>query len=128
MLKPTLKELQKLKLFRLAATKWEELAIEFDFDDEGHEVSRIKSELNDDGERCCREAVMMWLQGKGRLEPRTWATLLGCLIEAEADEAARSVRESMNEGEWSKAGQRRLDTCHNNCYYDTLTIFHSYGC
>ena len=99
-LKPTLKELQRLGLFSLAATKWEELAIEFDFDNDGDEVSRIEYEKKGDGERCCRAAMMMWLQGKGRLEPRTWATLHGCLIQAGANEAARSVQKSIiNEGD-----------------------------
>ena len=85
-------------------------------------MSRIESKNGGDGEKCCREALMMWLQGKGRLCPWTWGKLHEALTEIEAKEAAKSIEENIFEKGIYIIGEDGYVQYDTGCWNSLLTI------
>ena len=79
------------------ATKWEELGIELDLDEDGRLLDSISERRGGDEAKCCLDVLKAWLQGKGE-EPKTWRTLVDCLREIRTDEcheAIKSIEENL---------------------------------
>ena len=88
--KPTIKELQN-HVVRHVASKWEELGIQLNLDDDGSICDSISEKRGGDEAKCCLDVLKTWLQGKGE-EPKTWRTLVDCLREIKAEEGEEAIR------------------------------------
>lgn len=78
------------------AHKWKELAILLEFDEAGHRIKNIECDHAIHGvERCCTEAFILWLQGKGKEQP-TWEGLIRCLEDIEQGTLAQELRDKIS--------------------------------
>ena len=78
------------------AHKWEKLAIQFEFDEDGSRIEIIKRDHALHGvERCCTEVFILWLQGKGKEQP-TWEGLIRCLEDIEQGTLAQELQEKIS--------------------------------
>lgn len=99
--RPKLSELQRyVKPF--AASQWEELGIALGLADEdnGQLLSEIESKKGENEGKCFMEVVTVWLKGTGK-SPKTWETLLQCLVEIEMHDAVRSIQKNILKGKLS---------------------------
>ena len=62
------------------AVKWEIVATRLHF--EAYDIVRLRRDSPYQSIQACRSVFTEWLEGKGR-QPRTWATLIEVLKEAE---------------------------------------------
>lgn len=99
--RPKLSELQRyVKPF--AASQWEELGIALGLADEdnGQLLSEIESKKGENEGKCFMEVVTVWLKRTGK-SPKTWETLLQCLVEIEMHDAVRSIQKNILKGKLS---------------------------
>ena len=96
------------------APKWEVLATEFSFDDEGSKLEVIKRDNILYGvERCCSVACHHWLKGEGEHKP-TWRELLRVLRAIDYRVLAQDLEERFS-------SEYILNVFHINKY--TLFVF-----
>ena len=100
--KPSLPELDLLqgksktvKIINMIAYKWDQFVTRLSF--EGHDIKRIERNSNYQTDQACRNALIEWLEGKGR-KPITWGTIIKALEEAQFSEVAKEVREIVLHG------------------------------
>ena len=78
------------------ADKWNDLAIQFEFDEDGSQIRIIHRDHAIHGvEECCTEAFTLWLRGKGKEHP-TWERLICYLEDIERGALAQELREQFS--------------------------------
>lgn len=96
---PTLKDLFD-KVVKRVASKWEDLVIMLELDEQGGRVETIRRDFVQHGvEKCCLQALRLWLKGEGK-KPISWATLLGVLRDIECSAVAKDIQQYLTESEF----------------------------
>ena len=71
-----------IRIFSSSAARWEKIATRLYFD--GNTISAIRRDTQYQVEDACRMVFNVWLGGKeGLREPKTWATVVSVLREAD---------------------------------------------
>ena len=96
--KLTLKELL-LYVVPHAASVWEELGIALNLDEDGTTVDSIAARRSGDARKYCTDVLKAWLQERGE-EPKTWAVLIRCLREIDAEDVIESITENVLGRDW----------------------------
>ena len=78
------------------AHKWEALATEFSFDDDGSKIEIIKRDNIAHGvEQCCFVSCHLWLKGEGQHKP-TWKELIRILRAIDSSVLAQELEEKFS--------------------------------
>jgi len=101
---PTIAQLQLLKgadgkvleIINHVAARWEDIAINMDFDPTGYMQSAIKANNHGNVAVCCKATFTTWLEGVGSKQPATWSMLIQILNECRFKVLAEDVKKALS--------------------------------
>lgn len=83
-----------INIIQQVAPHWQGFAVRLDFDRTGAKLQTIERRCHYDPEACCKEAMQLWLEGKGSRQPPTWKLLVDILYECDLKVLAGQVEQA----------------------------------
>ncbi len=87
---------KRVEIIKTIAPHWNKFGIYFDFDETGLTLDCIAKKHSFNPIDCCTQMMKEWLEGRGR-QPATWATLIDLLKDAEMNDFAQQLEETLQQ-------------------------------